>query len=85
MDIATYSRESALNRDAYSRMREHIQKAFAGQYVALANGQVIGGASTFDAAGDLVQGLDSVPECYLVFPANAEPDFGLFCDLVVNQ
>jgi hypothetical protein len=81
MDIATYTRESALNRDAYAQLREHIQDAYAGQYVALANGRVIGAASSFDAARDLVEHLDRVPEYYLVFPAHMEPDFDLIYDL----
>ena len=81
MDLATYTRESALNRQAFEKLREQIRCDYAGQYVALANGKVIGVASTFDAATALVKQLDVVPEYYLVFPANVEPAFDLVYDL----
>jgi hypothetical protein len=50
-------------------------------YVALACGKIIGAAATFDAARALVHQLRPVPEYYLVFPSDAEPDFGLIYDL----
>ena len=85
MDLATYSSESALNRKTYQRLREHIQQEYAGQYVALAHGNVIGAADSFDAARELVERLNPVPEYYLVFPANMEPDFDLIYDLSWSQ
>ena len=81
MDMATFTTESTLNRQAYEQLREHIRREYAGQYVALAHGKVIGAASTFDAARSLVARLAIVPEYYLVFPADGEPDFGLVYDL----
>lgn len=81
MDLVTFKRESARNRDAYQQLREHIRHTYAGQYVALSLGKVIGAASTFDAARDLVNHLDPVPDYFLVFPANMEPDFDLIHDL----
>jgi hypothetical protein len=81
VDMATFTSESTLNRQAYVQLREHIRREHAGQYVALAHGKVIGAASTFDAASALVERLDIVPEYHLVFPANVEPDFDLVYDL----
>ena len=81
MDISTFARESALNRGAFEQQRERIQREFAGQYVALAHGEVIGAAKSFDAARGLVERLDPAPEYYLVFPAEIEPDFDLVYDL----
>jgi hypothetical protein len=81
MDLPTFARESALNRQAFESLREHIGSAYAGQYVALACGQVVGAAATFDAARALVERLTPMPEYYLVFPAESEPDFGLVYDL----
>jgi hypothetical protein len=81
VDRATFSRESALNRQAYAQFRERIQRDYAGQYVALAHGQFVGAAPTFDEARALVQRLDPVPEYYLIFPAALEPDFDLVYDL----
>ena len=81
MDMATFKRESALNRQAYAKLREQIRRDFSGQYVALACGKVVGAANTFDDARAIVERLDNVPEYYLVFPANEEPDFGLAYDV----
>jgi alkanesulfonate monooxygenase SsuD/methylene tetrahydromethanopterin reductase-like flavin-dependent oxidoreductase (luciferase family) len=81
MDQQTFAKESTLNRQAYKQLREHIRSEYAGKYVALAHGKVLGGASTFDSARALVAGLDHAPEYYLVFAADAEPDFDLVYDL----
>jgi len=81
VNLATYQKESALNRRAYERLRDQIRRDYAGQYVALANGKVIGAAPSFAAARALVEHLDRVPEYFLVFPAHSEPDFDLVYDL----
>jgi hypothetical protein len=81
VDRSTFTRESELNRRAYEPLRESIRRDYAGKYVILAQGRVIGAASTFDAAQALVAQLEVVPDYYLVFPANAEPDFDLVYDL----
>jgi hypothetical protein len=81
VDMATFAKESALNRQAYEQLREQIRRDYAGKHVALAHGKVVGAASTFDAARALVERLEVVPEYYLVFPANVEPDFDLVYDL----
>jgi hypothetical protein len=81
VDLATYTRESAINREAYHQLCDHIRRTYAGQYVAMASGQVVGASDTFDAARELVNGLDPRPEYFLVFPANVEPDFDLVYDL----
>jgi hypothetical protein len=80
MDMATFIRESALNRQAYGASRDEIRRDYAGKYVLLANGKVVGADASFDAACALANSLDPVPE-YLVFHADAEPDFGLGYDL----
>ena len=79
--MATFTKESAINRQAYEQLREHIRREYAGKYVALAHGKVVAAASTFDEARALVERLESVPEYYLVFPADVEPDFDLVYDL----
>lgn len=81
MDRATFARESALNRQAYLRLREQIRRDHAGEYVAIANGKLIGAANSFDAARALVEKLEPRPEYYLVFPASAEPNVELVYDL----
>lgn len=81
MNIATFTAESALNRQAFERMRADICRDYAGKYVALANGKLLGAARTFDEARRLVERLNPVPEYYLVFPAELEPDFDLAYDL----
>ncbi len=84
MDIATFARESAVNRQAYQQLREHIRRDYAGKHVVLANGKVMAAANSFDAARALVQRLDPVPEYYLVFAAEAEPNFDLVYDLTAS-
>jgi hypothetical protein len=81
VDRATFARESTLNRQAYGQLREQIQRVYPGQYVALAHGRLAGAAPTFDEANALVQRLEPAPEYYVVFPADAEPDFDLIYDL----
>jgi hypothetical protein len=81
VDLATFNKESTLNRQAYVRLRQQIQLDCAGKYVALAHGQIVGAALTFDEARSLVERLQPTPEYYLVFPANIEPDFDLVYDL----
>jgi hypothetical protein len=81
VDMAAFLKESALNRQAYEHLRERIRRDYAGQYVALAHGKVVGAASTFDATRAQVQRLETVPEYYLVFPADAQPAFALVYDL----
>ena len=81
MDMATFTRESTLNRKAYERLREQIRRDYAGQYVVLANGSVLGSAISFDAAKKLVNVLDELPEYYLIFHAEDEPSFDLDYDV----
>jgi hypothetical protein len=81
MDMATFTKESTLNRQAFDKLREQIKREYTGLHVAMAHGKVVGSASTFDAARALVDRLENAPEYYLVFPANGEPDFGLIYDL----
>jgi hypothetical protein len=81
VDMATFTKESALNRQAYEHLREYIRREYAGKHVALAHGRVIGAASTSYEARALVEQLEIVPEYYLVFPANVDPEFDLVYDL----
>jgi hypothetical protein len=78
MDHVTYEREMAANRSAYENLRERIRRDYAGRYVALADAKIVAEATSYDAAVAAVQRLNPVPECYLVFPADEEPDFEPF-------
>ena len=81
MDMATFTRESTLNREAYERMRAAIRRDFAGKYVALAQGKIIASAPTFDETRAMVERLPAKPDYFLVFRADIEPNFGLVYDL----
>jgi hypothetical protein len=81
MDMSTFTRESALNREAFERMRERVRRDYGGKYVALAHGTIIASAPTFDEARAQVERLPDVPEYFLVFRADVEPNFGLVYDL----
>lgn len=80
MDLATYEREMVVNRAGYERLREQIRRDHAGQYVALAGGQVVAAKPTYEEALAAVEQLRPVPSCFLVFPADEEPDFQPFDD-----
>jgi hypothetical protein len=84
MNIATFAKESALNRRAYDELREQIRRDYTGQYVVLAHGKVRGTAPTFDEAQALAAELEMAHEYYLIFPADEEPDFELAYDLAGN-
>jgi hypothetical protein len=75
MDFATFEQEMAVNRKAYEALREQIRRDHAGQYVAMAHGHVIAAAATYDDTVAAVEQLQPVPEYYLVFPADEDPDF----------
>ena len=42
MNIATFKRESALNRQAFQQLRVGIRQNYKGQYVAMANAKIVG-------------------------------------------
>jgi hypothetical protein len=81
MDMAAFTRESTRNRQAFEQLRNQIRRDYVGKHVILAQGKILGAATTFDDARALVDKLECVPEYYLVFPANSEPDFDLVYDL----
>ncbi len=80
MDMATYERETAINRKAYEALKEQIQTEHAGKYVALGSGRILAVAPTFDEVKGVVESLQPVPDYYLVFPAEMEPSFELVYD-----
>lgn len=81
MDLATCQTEMSWNRKAYENLRDRIRTEFAGNYVALARGQVIAATATFDEALSAIRELQSQPEYYMIFPAESEPNFDLVYDL----
>jgi len=77
MDMATYERETAINRKAYETLKDKIRTDYAGKYVALGSGRILAVAPTFDEVKAALEQLQDVPECYFVFPAETEPHFEL--------
>jgi len=77
MDIATYERETAINRKAYEALKQQIRTEHAGKYVALGSGRILAVAPTFDEIETVLEQLQDVPERYFVFPAETEPHFEL--------
>ncbi len=75
MDSDTFEREKNLNQQAYEGLREQIRREYPGRYVALGQGRVLAVADTYEGTKAAVRQLDSVPEFYLVFPADDEPCF----------
>jgi hypothetical protein len=75
MAESKFDQEMALNRQAYERMREQIRRDYAGQYVAIALGKLIGVGPDFHSAKAFVDRLSPQPEHALVFAAEEEPAF----------
>ncbi len=82
MDRVTFAKEASLNREAYDQIRARIRRDYAGKYITFAHGKMVGAANTFDDARNLLSKLEGLPEYYLIFPADEEPDFDLIYDLV---
>jgi hypothetical protein len=80
MDLARFETELAQNRAAYERLRDAIRQDYAGKYVAIARGQLLGAAPTFEEASALVAQLEPGPEHFVVFPAEVEPMFEPYAD-----
>lgn len=80
MDMATYERETAINRKAYEALKDQIRAEHAGKYVALGSGRILAVAPTFDEVEAALGHLQDIPECYFVFPAEMEPHFELVYD-----
>jgi hypothetical protein len=79
-DDEAYDRELALNRAAYEAMKEELRRDYAGKYVALAFGRLIGTAETYGEAVRLVQQLQPLPKSFEVFLAEQEPLFDAVFD-----
>lgn len=78
MDQATFERETAVNRQAWERLRDRVHRDYAGQYVALGKGKILATAPGYDEVMAAVHRLEPVPEYFLVFPADEEPAFEPF-------
>jgi hypothetical protein len=83
MDAILFAQEMAVNRSAYERLRDEIRRRHAGQYVALAGGKLVAFAPSYDETYAAVTRLCPPPTCFLIFPANEEPDFEPFDDYFV--
>jgi hypothetical protein len=80
MDASTFAQEMLVNRSAYEELRDEIRQRYGGQYVALAEGRVVAFAPSYDETCAAVAQLCPPPSCFLVFPADDEPDFEAFDD-----
>jgi hypothetical protein len=80
MDMATYERETEINRKAYEQLKQQIQTEHAGKYIALGSGRILAVAPTYDEVEAALEKLQDLPESYFVFPAEMEPHFELVCD-----
>jgi hypothetical protein len=74
-DEIEYKRQLEANRRAYEVLREEIVTKYAGQYVAIAFGKIIGVDMDFFRLCKVIDGLDPQPESQAVFLAGDEPAF----------
>jgi hypothetical protein len=65
----------ACNRQAYESLKDQIRPDYAGQYVAIAFGQIVATSPDFDEANAAVERLQPAPEHALVFLAEDDPAF----------
>jgi hypothetical protein len=70
--MSTYEEEKQKNIKAYERLKDEIITRYIGQYVAIADGQLIKVSPSFWEADEAVKGYRH----RLVFPAGQEPIIG---------
>lgn len=70
-----YEKELEANRHAYKGLREQIRRDYAGKFVALAFGRIIGVAGTCAELNSMIGQLRPAPRHVEVFPAEEEPLF----------
>jgi hypothetical protein len=75
IDAEAFEREMALNREAWKKLRDQVRRDYAGQYVAMAHGKIVGASPDFDAATVAAIKHAPVRNCFLVWPADEEPIF----------
>ncbi len=75
VDNKTFDQEMAQNRQAYETMRDIIRRDFAGQYVAIAFGKIVGVSPNFHEIQEIVEKLEPSPKHVVAFLAEDEPVF----------
>ena len=78
----SFQRQLEANRKAYVALQERLQREYAGSYVAIAGGRLIGAGDSYDAAMAAVKALSPHPQHYIVFMADSEPVFDIVDDLI---
>jgi hypothetical protein len=80
MRAIDFAAELDLNRAAYQRHREKIRAARPGHYAAIAQGELIAVACSFEDAVMAIERLQPPPEHFLVFPVDEEPAWDVIDD-----
>ncbi len=75
MRTLTFDEQLELNRSAYERAREEIERAGPGHYVAIASGRLLAITNDFSSAAAVIANLRPPPEHFLVFPSESQPIF----------
>ncbi len=70
--MESYEAERQRNLEAYERLRDEIHGKYQGQYVAIANGELVKVSPSFDEVDEAVKGYRH----RLVFPAGEAPELG---------
>jgi hypothetical protein len=82
MSRAVFDEQLEANRAAYTALRDRLWRDYAGQYVALAHGKVVGTGPSYDGAYAATQRLDPAPEHFIVFEADQEAMFDVIDDFL---
>lgn len=70
--MPTYKEEKRKNIEAYERLKDEIRTRYIGQYVAIADGQLIKVSPSFEEADEAVKGHRH----FLLFRGGEEPILG---------
>ncbi len=63
------------NRAAYGMLGDRLRRDYAGRYVALAEGRVVGSGGSYEEAFPAIRLLDPAPEHFSLFETDQEPVF----------
>jgi hypothetical protein len=75
MTATRFETELDQNKVAWNALRDQVRREFAGKFVALAFGRIVGSDSRVDRLTASVEALDPKPIHYEIFPAEADPLF----------
>lgn len=75
MTATQFEHELDQNKQAWNTLRAQVRREYAGKFVALAFGRIVGSDLRVDRLTAVVESLDPKPVHYEIFPAETDPLF----------